>query len=90
MVVVVTCAFPATGTASINTAAKAASTDPVNRDLLIIINPRFQKNARSNITDVTKRHRSNNSVPESAKVMPQRTIGMCLSNESNAAKKGTQ
>ena len=40
---VVSCAFPATGTASIMTTVKAASTDPVNRDLLFILNPQLSK-----------------------------------------------
>jgi hypothetical protein len=39
----VSCAFPATGTASIMTAVKAASIDPVNRDLLFILNPQLSK-----------------------------------------------
>jgi hypothetical protein len=42
----VSCAFPATGTTSIITATKAASTDPVNRDLFFILNPHLKKYAK--------------------------------------------
>ena len=55
----VSCAFPATGTASIITATNAESTDPVNRDLLIIFNPRFEKKVRTPwATNVTAVFRS--------------------------------
>jgi hypothetical protein len=42
ILVVVSCAFPATGMASIMIAASAANIDPENRDLLIILNPRLE------------------------------------------------